>query len=70
MEWQKGLDSNEVAKRQQQYGKNSFHIEKTHMAWHTMLTIIKEPMFLMLVSACLLYFLLKEYEEATIFINS
>ena len=63
MEGLQGLAKHDVQQRQQQYGKNTFRHEKAHPLWHTILNIIKEPMFLMLLVACLLYFLLQEYKE-------
>ncbi|ANE49577.1 cation-translocating P-type ATPase [Flavisolibacter tropicus] len=58
-----GLTKADAEKLQQQYGKNTFQMEGKNQLWDTIVNTIKEPMFLMLLAACLLYFLLQEYKE-------
>src|SRR5688572_16398094 len=57
-----GLSDTEVHLRRQQYGKNIF--QKTSRGFvHIVLDIVKEPMFILLVIACSLYFILGETSE-------
>jgi P-type Ca2+ transporter type 2C len=58
-----GLSSAEAARLQEQFGKNFFHTERPHHFAHIVWNIIKEPMFLLLVVACSLYFMLGETAE-------
>ncbi|MFL5789067.1 MAG: cation-transporting P-type ATPase, partial [Flavisolibacter sp.] len=61
-----GLKKEEISTLQSLYGKNQFTKEQKGNFWHTVLDIAKEPMFLMLTGACLLYFLLGEAKEGAL----
>lgn len=58
-----GLSQHEVALLQQQQGKNVFHFRKEHRFLRIALDILREPMFIMLIIACSLYFVLGETDE-------
>jgi P-type Ca2+ transporter type 2C len=59
----KGLQEAAVPALQQQYGKNTFQAEKPRRFLHIVKDIVLEPMFMLLVVACILYFLLGEPAE-------
>ena len=59
----KGLSVLEVPVLQKQYGKNKFRIESSRHFIHFVWNILKEPMFILLVIACSLYFILGEISE-------
>jgi ATPase, P-type (transporting), HAD superfamily, subfamily IC len=59
----RGLQEDEVEKLQQRFGKNIFSLEKSRSFLHVILDIVREPMFLLLILACILYFLLKQQSE-------
>jgi len=58
-----GLSNQEVPYLQKQYGKNIFSTGKQHRFFHIIKDIFREPMFIMLVVACSLYFILGQIGE-------
>jgi P-type Ca2+ transporter type 2C len=58
-----GLSAQEIPALRQQYGKNLFHAESSRRFIHIVRDIVKEPMFILLVIACSLYFILGEVSE-------
>lgn len=58
-----GLSIHEIPALQQQYGKNIFRGESSLRFLHIVWGILKEPMFILLVIACSLYFILGEQIE-------
>src|SRR6478672_8721605 len=59
----RGLQENEIETLQKRFGKNIFSLEKSRSFLHVILDIVREPMFLLLIFACILYFLLKQQSE-------
>ena len=59
----RGLQENEIETLQKRFGKNIFSMEKSRSFLHVILDIVREPMFLLLIFACILYFLLKQQSE-------
>jgi len=59
----KGLSSDQIPVLQKQYGKNIFYSEPQRQLYHILLDIVKEPMFILLVVAATLYFILGEAAE-------
>jgi P-type Ca2+ transporter type 2C len=58
-----GLQQEKVPGLQQWFGKNIFSLEKERRFFHVLLDIIKEPMFMLLVVACVVYFILGKMNE-------
>jgi len=58
-----GLSVQQVSVLRQQYGKNVFHAESSHRFIYIVWDVVKEPMFILLVIACSLYFILGEVSE-------
>lgn len=58
-----GLTSLEAAQRLQQYGPNGLRLNEAKRLPRILAGVAKEPMFLLLCAACLLYFLLGENAE-------
>lgn len=58
-----GLSENDIPFLQQQYGKNSFQLEKPRHLLHILADIIREPMFILLMIACVIYFMLGQPTE-------
>lgn len=58
-----GLSAQQVSILRQQHGKNEFHAESSRRFIHIVWDIVKEPMFILLVIACTLYFILGEVSE-------
>ena len=63
--WQ-GLTHDEVTKRQQQYGKNELMPQKKDSFLKTVLHTLCEPMFLLLMIAAVIYFILGEPRDGAI----
>jgi Ca2+-transporting ATPase len=69
MEWDRsftGLTTEEAKNRQAQYGKNELKVEKKTTLFHKILEVLKEPMFLLLIVAATIYFLLGEPRDGAI----
>ena len=59
----RGLSLQEIPELQKKYGRNIFHIDSQRHFIHIVWDIVKEPMFILLVIACSLYFILGEASE-------
>ena len=55
-----GLNYEEVVRRQQQYGKNELIPQKKNSFLKTVLHTLCEPMFVLLIIAAVIYFILGE----------
>ena len=64
-----GLSETEVKIRQAQHGKNELSPEKRHTLFDKVLSIFKEPMFLLLFGTAVLYFVLGEPKDGAIMIG-
>ncbi len=64
----KGLSTTEVLKLQKVHGKNIMHSASSRRFIHIIWDILKEPMFILLVIACVLYFVLGETSEGIMMI--
>ena len=53
-----GLSQPEIALLQKQYGKNIFSSGKEHRLYHILVDIFREPLLILLLIACSLYFIL------------
>ena len=62
----KGLTSTEAKKLQEQYGKNELTLQKKESFFIKVLHIISEPMFLLLLIAAVIYFILGEPRDGLI----
>ncbi|THU39530.1 cation-translocating P-type ATPase [Niastella caeni] len=58
-----GLAEKDIPALQQQHGKNSFQLEKPRQLLHILTDIIREPMFILLMIACIAYFILGQSTE-------
>jgi P-type Ca2+ transporter type 2C len=58
-----GLPEEKIPELQQRFGKNIFLMEPQRRFLHVLLDIIREPMFLLLIAACTLYFILGKTSE-------
>ncbi|GLC31202.1 cation-translocating P-type ATPase [Clostridium omnivorum] len=61
-----GLTSQEVKKLQEKFGKNELVAEKKESFLHKVLHVITEPMFLLLIVAATIYFILGEPRDGAI----
>ncbi|MRG45327.1 HAD-IC family P-type ATPase [Chitinophaga sp. SYP-B3965] len=66
----KGLQEADIPLLQKQFGKNIFQVRKRGVLPVFLTGIIKEPMFLLLLVACLLYFLLGNVTEGLMMLGA
>lgn len=59
-----GLQEKDISLLQQQFGKNIFTRKRSRRLLNTAKGMVKDPMFLLLIAACLLYFILGSSGEA------
>src|SRR4051812_27294983 len=58
-----GLRERDIPLLQQRFGKNVFDLEDSRGFFKVLVDIIREPMFILLIVACSLYFILGEPDE-------
>ena len=61
-----GLSDSEVVASRRQYGTNVFTAGTNRTFIHVLKEIVTEPMFIILLAACTIYFLMHQYEEGFI----
>ncbi len=62
----KGLTDVEVRERQEKYGMNELYKKKKHSIFKKLLEVITEPMFILLILAATIYFVLGEARDGAI----
>src|SRR3982751_4322773 len=65
-----GLLDEEVLASRRQYGSNVFSADTSRTFIHVLKEIVTEPMFIMLLVACTIYFLMLQYKEGFIMLVS
>jgi Ca2+-transporting ATPase len=63
-----GMDETDVSSLQKKFGKNIFYSEPTRRLIQILFDIFREPMFILLFSACILYFILSKPGEGMMMI--
>ena len=63
-----GLKEAEVSSLQQQWGKNTWVFENPRRLHHIAWDVVREPMFLLLVLAAVLYFILRQPQEGVLMV--
>ena len=61
-----GLTTAEVVESQRKFGNNSFDLKEDRVFWHVLKEVVLEPMFILLVAACIVYFIVGQYQEGII----
>jgi Ca2+-transporting ATPase len=65
-----GLSDAEVQAKRARYGRNTLYLRPKRQFWHILLEVIREPIFLLLVLGCLLYFAIGDNTEAWLMVAS
>jgi Ca2+-transporting ATPase len=60
---EKGLRQADIPELQKKFGKNIYQVESSRNLFHIIWEIVKEPLFLLLVIGCCMYFILGEINE-------
>lgn len=66
----KGLTHREVVSLREQYGKNIFYAEPPRRLYHIALDLFREPMFILLILAAVLYLFLGDAGEAAMMLTA
>ena len=66
----KGLSDNEVSISRDIHGNNSLEIEEDRVFRHVLKGVVLEPMFILLLIACIIYFVVGQYMEGIIMLVS
>src|SRR6185312_13987216 len=61
-----GLTTEQAQENRKKYGSNKFSGNKAKSFFLLLIEVITEPMFLLLIAACIIYFIVKEYSEGII----
>lgn len=65
-----GLTTEEVIRSRQEHGGNSLEMREERVFWHTLREVVTEPMFLLLLAVCLVYFTVGQHREGVIMLVS
>jgi Ca2+-transporting ATPase len=66
----KGLNTSQVEASRTQHGNNSFEIKEDRVLLEVLKEVVLEPMFILLMAACVVYFVVGEYKEGFIMLVS
>lgn len=61
-----GLTSKEVLASRKKYGSNNIEMQEDRVFWHVLKEVVLEPMFILLLAACVIYFFVGQYQEGII----
>ena len=62
----KGLTSSEAEESRRTHGNNSLELHEDRIFLNVVKEIVLEPMFIILLAACIIYFLMQQYQEGFI----
>jgi Ca2+-transporting ATPase len=65
-----GLKTEQVIASREQNGSNAIELEEDRVFWHVLKEVVLEPMFILLLAACIIYFLVGQYQEGIIMLVS
>lgn len=66
----KGLTEEQVIKSREMHGNNSFEIKEDRLLKEVLKEVVLEPMFILLMAACIVYFVVAQYQEGIIMLIS
>lgn len=61
-----GLNTDQVAASRLRHGSNELHLQEQRKFWQILKEIVAEPMFVILLAACIIYFVVGQYQEGFI----
>jgi Ca2+-transporting ATPase len=65
-----GLSDEEVINSRNRYGGNVFYLKEERTFLHVIKDVVLEPMFILLLAACAVYFFIRQYDEGIIMLVS
>jgi P-type Ca2+ transporter type 2C len=66
----KGLTPEQVTASRQQYGSNTLEMQEDRVLLQVIKEVVLEPMFILLLAACIIYFAVGQYKEGIIMLVS
>ncbi|HEY8689395.1 MAG TPA: cation-translocating P-type ATPase [Chitinophagaceae bacterium] len=66
----KGLSDNDVSLSRNLHGNNSIEIQEDRVFWYVLKGVVLEPMFILLLAACVIYFIVGQHMEGIIMLVS
>ena len=67
---QTGLNDTQVTESRSRYGANTLYLRPKRQFWRILFEVLREPVFLLLVLGCILYFALGDITEAWLMVAS
>ena len=55
-----GLNDNEVLENRAAFGNNDLEVKEDRVFWNVLREVVSEPMFILLVASCIIYFSLSQ----------
>jgi Ca2+-transporting ATPase len=65
-----GLNENEVLENRSAFGSNNLEVKEDRVFWNVLREVVSEPMFILLVASCIIYFSLNQIKEGFIMLGS
>ena len=65
-----GLTDEEVKQSRQQHGSNAMDMQEDRVFFEVLKEVVMEPMFIILLAACIIYFAVGQYKEGFIMLVS
>lgn len=66
----KGLTEEQVTASRQQHGSNTLEMQEDRVLLEVLKEVVLEPMFILLLAACIIYFVVGQYQEGIIMLVS
>jgi P-type Ca2+ transporter type 2C len=65
-----GLTQKEVVQKRMQFGSNNLHLHEERVLTNVLKEIVTEPMFILLLVSCIIYFIADKIQEGIIMLVS
>ena len=65
-----GLTARQVTASRLKYGGNTLEMQEDRVFWQVLKEVVLEPMFILLLAACIIYFVVGQYQEGMIMLVS
>ena len=65
-----GLTTSQVNANREKYGNNSIQMQEDRVFLQVLKEVVTEPMFIILLAACIIYFVVRQYQEGVIMLVS
>lgn len=65
-----GLDDGQVRSSRLKHGSNGIETQEDRVFWYVLKDVVTEPMFILLLAACIIYFVVGQYQEGIIMLVS